>query len=102
MIAENVLGNLVYSKSGRDQGRPFVVIRIVNEHYVIISDGDTRKIENPKMKNVKHLQFTKRKANEVIDYLNRGEVPENHMIKKSIRQILEKGETDGEGGLVNG
>jgi ribosomal protein L14E/L6E/L27E len=102
MISENILGRLVYSKNGRDQGRPFVIIRIVNERYVIVSDGDTRKIENPKMKNIKHLQFTKLKANEIIDYLNRGEVPENHMIKKSIRQVLVKGETDGEGGLVNG
>jgi ribosomal protein L14E/L6E/L27E len=95
MISENMLGRLVYSINGRDQGRPFVIIRIVNERYVIVSDGDTRKIENPKMKNVKHLQFTKSKANEVIDYLNRKEVPENHIIKRNIKQILERGETEG-------
>ncbi|MBP1760835.1 MAG: hypothetical protein H6Q64_377 [Firmicutes bacterium] len=95
MISENMLGRLVYSLNGRDQGRPFVIIRIVNERYVIVSDGDTRKIENPKMKNVKHLQYTKIKANEVIDYLNRGEVPDNHIIKRNIRQILERGETEG-------
>jgi ribosomal protein L14E/L6E/L27E len=95
MISENMLGRLVYSLNGRDQGRPFVIIRIVNERYVIVSDGDTRKIENPKMKNVKHLQYTNIKANEVIDYLNRGEVPDNHIIKRNIRQILERGETEG-------
>ena len=95
MISENMLGRLVYSLNGRDQGRPFVIIRAVNERYVIVSDGDTRKIENPKMKNVKHLQYTKLKANEVIDYLNRGEVPDNHIIKRNIRQILERGETEG-------
>lgn len=95
MISENMLGRLVYSLNGRDQGRPFVIIRTVNERYVIVSDGDTRKIENPKMKNVKHLQYTKLKANEVVDYLNRGEVPDNHIIKRNIRQILERGETEG-------
>jgi len=95
MISENMLGRLVYSLNGRDKGRPFVIIRVVNERYVIVSDGDTRKIENPKMKNVKHLQYTKLKANEVIDYLNRGEVPDNHIIKRNIRQILERGETEG-------
>lgn len=95
MIAENLLGRIVYSRNGRDNGRPFVIIRIVNERYVIVSDGVTRKIENPKMKNVKHLQFTKLKANEVLDYLNRGEIPENHIIKRNIRQILDRGETDG-------
>ncbi|HPT68588.1 MAG TPA: KOW domain-containing RNA-binding protein [Syntrophomonas sp.] len=95
MISENMLGRLVYSLNGRDKGRPFVIIRSVNERYVIVSDGDTRKIENPKMKNIKHLQYTKLKANEVIDYLNRGEVPDNHIIKRNIRQILERGETEG-------
>ncbi|NLV21583.1 MAG: RNA-binding protein [Syntrophomonadaceae bacterium] len=95
MISENMLGRIVYSRNGRDKGRPFVIIRIVNERYVIVSDGDIRKIENPKMKNVKHLQYTNLKANEVIDYLNRGEIPDNHIIKRNIRQILERGETDG-------
>ena len=95
MIAENMLGRVVYSKCGRDQGRPFVIIKVVNERYVIVSDGDTRKIENPKMKNIKHLQYTKLVAHEVIDYLNRGETPNNHIIKRNIRQILERGETEG-------
>lgn len=95
MISENMLGRIVYSRNGRDKGRPFVIIRIVNERYVIVSDGDIRKIENPKMKNVKHLQYTNLKANEVIDYLNRGEIPDNHIIKRNIRQILERGETEG-------
>ena len=95
MISETMLGRLVFSRTGRDKGKPFVIIRIVNERYVIVSDGDVRKIENPKMKNVKHLQYTKMKADEVIDYLNRGEIPDNHIIKKNIRQILERGETNG-------
>lgn len=86
---------MVFSKTGRDKGKPFIIVRVVNERYVIVSDGNIRKIENPKMKNVKHLQYTKMQADEVIDYLDRGEIPDNHIIRKNIKQILERGETDG-------
>jgi ribosomal protein L14E/L6E/L27E len=90
-----MLGRVVFSKTGRDKGKPFIIVRVVNERYVIVSDGNIRKIENPKMKNVKHLQYTKMQADEVIDYLDRGEIPDNHIIRKNIKQILERGETDG-------
>ncbi|CFX05191.1 Ribosomal protein L2 domain 2 [Syntrophomonas zehnderi OL-4] len=89
------MGRVVFSKTGRDGGKPFVIVQVVNERYVIICDGDTRKIENPKMKNIKHLQFTKMTSFEVIDYLNKGEIPDNHIIKKSLKRILERGESDG-------
>ena len=95
MISETMLGRVVLSKAGRDKGKAFVIIRVVNERYVIVSDGDLRKIENPKMKNVKHLQYTKMQADEVINYLNRGEIPDNHIIRKNIKQILERGDSDG-------
>jgi ribosomal protein L14E/L6E/L27E len=90
-----MLGRVVFSKTGRDKGKPFIIVQVVNERYVIVSDGNIRKIENPKMKNVKHLQYTKMQADEVIDYLDRGEIPDNHIIRKNIKQILERGETDG-------
>lgn len=101
MNSEAVLGRVVFSKTGRDSGKAFIIIRVVNDRYVIVCDGDLRKIENPKMKNVKHLQFTNMVIPEVIDYLDKGEIPENHVIKKNLKRILERGES-GEGGLVNG
>jgi len=51
------------------------------------------KIDNPKMKNLKHLQFTNIKVQEVVDYLNRGEPPGNHIIKNNIKRILESRES---------
>lgn len=54
-----VPGQVVYSKSGRDTGRKFLVTDIVDSSYVMISDGDLRKIEKPKKKKIKHLEITK-------------------------------------------
>jgi len=52
------LGQVVYSKAGRDKGRKFIIVEIIDESYVMISDGDLRKIENAKRKKLKHLDVT--------------------------------------------
>lgn len=93
---------MVISKSGRDLGKVFVVVRVINERYLSLSDGDLRKIENPKKKNIRHLQVTSIQAEEVLDCLHKGEIPANHVIKKSLKQIFDKGLIRGEGGLRSG
>jgi ribosomal protein L14E/L6E/L27E len=80
-----MLGKVVYSKNGRDKGTMFVVVGVVNERLVLLADGDLRKIENPKVKNIKHVQLTRMKADDVITYLNRGEKPDNHIIRKILK-----------------
>ncbi|MCL2874555.1 MAG: KOW domain-containing RNA-binding protein [Defluviitaleaceae bacterium] len=51
------VGQIVYSKCGRDKGNLFIVIGLCDE-YCFIADGDLRKIETPKKKKVKHIQPT--------------------------------------------
>ncbi|MCI8804921.1 MAG: RNA-binding protein [Clostridiales bacterium] len=55
-------GQVVYSKSGRDKRRPFIVIDF-NEQYLYLVDGDLRKLEKPKKKKKMHVQI----VNNVID-----------------------------------
>ncbi len=50
------LGQIVYSKAGRDSGKYFAVVELVGEDRVKIADGDARRIKKAKLKNVKHLQ----------------------------------------------
>ena len=49
------LGQVVMSTQGRDAGRLFNVVEVVDENYVLICDGALRKIDKPKKKKVKHL-----------------------------------------------
>jgi ribosomal protein L14E/L6E/L27E len=90
-----MLGKVVYSKNGRDKGRMFVIVEVVNERFVLLADGDLRKIENPKVKNIKHLQITRMQANDVLTCLSRGEKPDNHIIRKNLKRLQEAGELDG-------
>ncbi|MDD4170930.1 MAG: hypothetical protein PHQ94_01690 [Syntrophomonas sp.] len=79
-----------------------MVVRVINDRYLSISDGDLRKIEKPKKKNIRHLHFTSLRADDVLDYLQKGEIPANHVIKRNIKQLIDKGRIRGEGGLVSG
>lgn len=50
-------GMLVYSKAGRDKGKLFMVLDAEND-FVYLTDGDTRRINNPKRKKIKHINRT--------------------------------------------
>lgn len=51
------VGRVVLSKAGRDKGNFFVITDILDENYVIISDGVKRKLKTPKKKKLKHLDL---------------------------------------------
>jgi len=61
------LGELVSSKAGRDTGRKLVIVGIIDEKFVLVSDGDLRKIEKPKKKKIKHVES----CGIIIDSLNK-------------------------------
>lgn len=56
-MAEICKGSLVYSRAGRDKGTLFLVLRAEGE-YVYLADGDTRRVEKPKRKKLKHVNKT--------------------------------------------
>lgn len=50
-----VIGQVVKSKAGRDKGRTFIIVDILDDKYVMVADGDLRRIDSPKRKKIKHL-----------------------------------------------
>lgn len=52
------IGSVVYSRAGRDEGNFFMVYEIIDDSYVLIVDGDIRKLDKPKKKKIKHLKNT--------------------------------------------
>ena len=79
-------GSVVLSLAGHDQGRLFVVLERIDEHYVWIADGDTRPIEKPKRKKRKHLRLTPFAPMEIR------ETPQlmNADIRKFLKKYVEK------------
>ena len=83
MVSEYVKGQLVYSKSGRDRGKLFIIIDIDGQ-YLYLADGRLRRIENPKKKKDKHVQ----KVNYVMENIKEKIQEEGKLTNGDLRQAL--------------
>ncbi|NLO20487.1 MAG: RNA-binding protein [Syntrophomonadaceae bacterium] len=75
-----------------------VIIDQINGQYCMVADGDLRKVEKLKMKNIKHLQLTRIKADSIAESLARGELPKNHVIRNYLDALKGTGEMVGKEG----
>ena len=73
------IGAVVQSKAGRDAGRYFVVIDIVDDQYVLICDGSLRKLARPKKKKLRHLAIKPVTIPSVRDQLAGGTLYDAHI-----------------------
>lgn len=85
MNNEYLVGQVVFSKCGRDQGKPFIIVS-VEEEYVYLADGRLRKIDSPKLKKKKHIQ----KTNTIIEWIKQKIIEENHLTNNDVRKALEE------------
>jgi len=68
------IGQVAFSKAGRDKGNPFIILSLESTRdgdFAYLADGKTRSIAAPKKKKIKHLQ------------------PVNHIDKELARAIIE-------------
>lgn len=85
MKANDLLGRVVRSTAGRDESKAFILMKVLDEQYVEISDGDLRKEEKPKKKKMKHLTLTNVVAEEIRDLLVNNEKVSNATIRKFLQ-----------------
>lgn len=86
------VGRVVYSKAGRDAGKRFIILGAVDASYVLISDGDLRRVEKPKKKKIKHLDPTEIVIEPIADKLSKGIRVPNAEIRKALTALGEKDE----------
>lgn len=83
MKPEIAPGYVVFSKKGRDKGRYFVVLYMVDADFALIADGDTRKLDRLKKKRLKHLQACPIQAPELPEMAAKGTLKDS-----DIRKVL--------------
>ena len=83
-------GNLVISKKGRDKGRLFVVLYSLDADYVLICDGDLRKVARPKKKKRLHLMSCALACPELVALYDKGRLKDSDVraALKDARQQL--------------
>lgn len=52
-----ILGQVVRVTKGRDEGKYAVIIKIIDNRFVLLADGDKRKYDRPKKKNIHHIKL---------------------------------------------
>lgn len=81
------LGQMVYSKAGRDRGRCYLVIGYENERWVKVSDGDYRPVNQPKIKNVVHVKAVDGLANDINQRLLDGQNITDELIRAALAEL---------------
>ncbi|HEY8450448.1 MAG TPA: KOW domain-containing RNA-binding protein [Bacillota bacterium] len=92
-------GQLVTSRAGRDKGKPFFVIRVLDERYVEVADGETRSGSRPKRKNVRHLQPHRWVHEGLAERLARDDIPPDEELRQMLEAMIE---TATRGGVAPG
>lgn len=76
------IGQVVKSSAGRDSGKIFVIVDILDKNYVLLVDGDLRKLDNPKKKKIKHLRPTNKVLDEIKNKIEAKEKFNNAYVRK--------------------
>ena len=77
-------GRVVLSTQGRDAGRYFIVLQVIDEQFVLMADGQSRKLAHPKKKKVKHLR-----AKPIMVNVDGSTLPNRHLQDSDLRSALE-------------
>lgn len=78
------IGQIVYSKSGRDKGRIFIILNIEG-YYLYLADGKLRTATKPKKKKVKHIQPTKEISEAVANIISKGMLLKDSDIRAALK-----------------
>lgn len=86
MDARPQIGQFVKVLRGKDEESLAVVIAIIDERFVLIADGDKRKFDSPKKKNVLHLQLQPAISQEVTNSLQES----GRVTNAKLRYVIQK------------
>jgi len=85
------IGQIIKSKAGRDKGRVFLIREVLDEQFVLVCDGDLRKLNNPKKKKVKHLVIYNTVLTEFAEKLQSKENLNDAYVRKLLEPYASKG-----------
>ncbi len=84
------LWELVTSRAGRDAGQAYLVCELGTDGFARLTDGDKRRVETPKKKNIRHLRRYQARAIELVARSNSGTLVKNGEVRDALRRLLEE------------
>ncbi|MNW33782.1 50S ribosomal protein L14e [compost metagenome] len=91
MKAQNSLqiGQIVKILRGRDTGQAAVVVSIADDRFVYIADGNKRKFDQAKKKNILHLMPQSVISSEVVNSLQECGRVTNGKLRHAVNEFLD-------------
>ena len=82
------IGRIVFSKSGRDAGKCFMIYDIIDEDYVYLVDGALRKLGKPKKKKVKHIELKPVRLEQIREKMLNGKKVFDSEVRSALENYL--------------
>lgn len=83
------IGQIVKSKAGRDKNRVFIISQVLDEQFVLVCNGELRKLSSPKKKKVKHLVIYNTVLTEFAEKLQGNENLDDAYVRRLLEPYTE-------------
>jgi ribosomal protein L14E/L6E/L27E len=83
----DLIGKVVLSKAGRDINHLYVVVRQIDNDYVLLANGNTKLIKMPKKKKIKHLSILEDIDDELLSLVQSCDKSTDLKIKRFLKFI---------------
>ena len=93
---EIAISNIVRSDAGRDKGKLFFVLATEGE-FLLLADGKSRKVESPKRKKRRHVQFFAAEETRVSEKIRSKEKITNSELRRTLAAYRTEVQPDQEG-----
>ena len=87
-------GQIVRILKGRDAGNYCVIVRVVDGRFVEVADGDKRKFDRAKRKNLNHLELQHYVSAEVKNSIDETGKVTNGKLRYAIAKFLDEESSD--------
>lgn len=88
------IGRIVKVLRGREQEKYAVIVRIIDERFVLIADGDKRKFDQAKKKNLLHLELLPQVSSEVADSIMETGRVTNGKLRYALNKFMDSRQTE--------
>ena len=83
---------LIRSTQGRDAGKLAIIIGFEENRFVWIADGDKRKFDQPKKKNLSHIELLNEISSEVVDSMQENGRVTNGKLRFALNRFMDRPE----------
>ncbi|RUT27878.1 hypothetical protein EJP77_19555 [Paenibacillus zeisoli] len=83
------IGQIARILKGKDAGGIGVVVELLDDKFVRIADGNKRKFDQAKRKNIQHLEFLDLISSEVVNSLNESGRVTNGKLRHAVSTFVQ-------------